>query len=145
MKIHGTNIILLNDENHVLLQLRDNKPNIPYPNMWALPGGHIDQGETALECIRREIKEEMGLDLKEIALFVAVERSYGTEHTYWARSSFRAEEIVLAEGQRVQWHSSDEIERMQLIYEDNQIIHEFFDQKPFQHAQYDEGAEAKNA
>jgi 8-oxo-dGTP diphosphatase len=131
-RIDGTNIILLNDQNAVLLQLRDNKPTIPYPNMWAIPGGHIDKGETPLECILREVKEELGIELSNAALFMAAERSYGREHTYWARANFRLEDIKLSEGQGVRWFSHDEIKNIQLIYEDNLILEDFFQQKPFE-------------
>lgn len=36
----------------------------PYKNYWCLPGGHIEWGEKAEEAIRREVKEETGLDFK---------------------------------------------------------------------------------
>lgn len=132
MKIHGTNIIFLNERNAVLLQLRDNIPTIPYPNMWALPGGHIDEHETPRECIIREVREELGIELKEPILFVAAERFYGTEHTYWTRANFSAEDITLSEGQGVKWCTRHEIQQMKLIYEDNTILEEFFTQRPFE-------------
>jgi 8-oxo-dGTP diphosphatase len=130
-KINGTNIVLLNNKNAVLLQLRDNKPTIPYPNRWALPGGHIGQNETPRECIIREVKEELGIELQEFFLFVAARRSYGTEHTYWARTDFPTDDITLSEGQEVKWFTYDEVRRMDLIYEDNDILDEFFRQRPF--------------
>jgi 8-oxo-dGTP diphosphatase len=131
-RIDGTNIIFLNDQNAVLLQLRDDKPTIPYPNMWAIPGGHVDQGETPLQCILREVKEEMGIELHDVALFAAAERSYGREHTYWTRANFSVEDVKLSEGQGVRWFSYNEIKSIQLIYEDNAIIDEFFQQRPFE-------------
>ncbi|GMQ79629.1 MAG: hypothetical protein BMS9Abin03_055 [Thermodesulfobacteriota bacterium] len=44
MKRKGTSIIFVNDKKQVLLLLRDDKPGIPYPNMWDVPGGHVDEG-----------------------------------------------------------------------------------------------------
>ncbi|HEU5378824.1 MAG TPA: NUDIX domain-containing protein [Ktedonobacteraceae bacterium] len=132
MRIDGTNLIFLNDQQEVLLHLRDDKPDIPYPNMWGIPGGHVGEGETPEECILREMQEELGLCLSEVFLFVAAERSYGREHTYWTRANFRPEDIALAEGQGIQWFSYAAIQRMTLIYEDNLILDDFFVQKPFE-------------
>ena len=51
--------------NNILVILRDNKPDIPWPNMWELPGGGREGQETPLECLQREVWEELGLTLKE--------------------------------------------------------------------------------
>jgi 8-oxo-dGTP diphosphatase len=59
MKRLGVSIIFVNDENKVLLFLRDDKPDLPYRNMWDVPGGHVEPDETPEECIVREMKEEM--------------------------------------------------------------------------------------
>jgi len=36
----------------------------PFQGKWCLPGGHIDPNESALQAIRREVKEEVGLDFE---------------------------------------------------------------------------------
>jgi 8-oxo-dGTP diphosphatase len=36
----------------------------PYKDQWCLPGGHIDEYETAQHAIIREVKEEVGLDFE---------------------------------------------------------------------------------
>ena len=52
-------------EQSILVILRDNKPDIPWPNTWELPGGGREGQETPLECLQREVWEELGLTLKE--------------------------------------------------------------------------------
>ena len=50
------------DRNEVLLQRRD-KPGESVRGLLELPGGRWRAGETALEALTREVKEETGLDL----------------------------------------------------------------------------------
>lgn len=50
----GAKVALLLD-NQVVTILRDDKPNILYPNTRDLPGGEREQGETVLECLQREV------------------------------------------------------------------------------------------
>jgi 8-oxo-dGTP diphosphatase len=52
----------------ILLVLRGREP---FKGQWAVPGGRIEENETAEECARREMKEETGLDI-EIAALVGV-------------------------------------------------------------------------
>ena len=58
-------LILENKEGKILLQLRDDKKKIKYPNCWGTFGGWIKTSEKPLKAIKREIKEELGYKLKE--------------------------------------------------------------------------------
>lgn len=40
------------------------------PDVWMAPGGHIEQNEGLFECARREIKEETGLEIKNLKIKV---------------------------------------------------------------------------
>lgn len=48
-----------------LLQLRDPKPEIFYPDHWGCFGGAVDEGETAAEAIVRELREELGIAVRQ--------------------------------------------------------------------------------
>ena len=47
----------------LLTYLRDDKPGLPWPAMWDLPGGGREGDETAEACLLRELHEEFGLTL----------------------------------------------------------------------------------
>ncbi len=68
MKItDGAKIFIKNDAlNKYLFVLRDNKPNIPNPNMWGLLGGGIEPGENPVDTIKRELAEEINIDVFDI-------------------------------------------------------------------------------
>ena len=57
MEIHNTANILVQDGERVLLIKRANEPNRGW---WALPGGHVDEGETVAHAAQREAQEEVG-------------------------------------------------------------------------------------
>jgi 8-oxo-dGTP diphosphatase len=131
MKRKGTSIIFVNDQRKVLLLLRDDKPTIPYPNMWDVPGGHVDDGETPEQCIVREMKEEMDLTLEEFERLSVMEFTDRVEYTFWKRANLDIEKIDLQEGQRLRWFTELEARNSKLAYGFNEIIDDFFKKAPF--------------
>ncbi len=126
MKKKGCSIIFLNDLRQILLLLRDDIPTIPYPNMWDIPGGHVEKGETPELCIKREMKEEMGLDLHGFKQFKIVEFPDRTEYMFWKKENLNISEINLTEGQCLKWFSKDDIRKMELACGFTQVALEFF-------------------
>ena len=56
--------IFIIKEGKILLQFRDNSPNITWPNSWAIFGGGIEKGETPRQAIVRELQEELDLKIE---------------------------------------------------------------------------------
>jgi len=89
-------VVLINDKDEVLLLKRSLGPHW-MPGKWALPGGHIEEGETPLDAAIRETKEETNLDVdrvnelgkrEQVMIYYATSHSgeveIDFEHTDWA-------------------------------------------------------------
>jgi 8-oxo-dGTP diphosphatase len=131
MKRKGTSIIFVNDKSQILLFLRDDKPGLPYRNMWDIPGGHVEDGETPEQCIVREMKEEMDLTLNSFELFSVKEFDDRIEYTFWKKANLDIEKISLNEGQQLRWFTEPEAKNTKLAYGFNEIVDDFFKKVPF--------------
>ena len=133
-KYMGATVFFVNDDHQVLLLLRDNKKNIPFPNCWDALGGHVDPGETPLECIVREMKEEIGYHLESPELFNIYDLDDRIDCIFWQRANFDINKINLQEGQKLKWFSEQEIRAMenaQIALGFKPILLEFFRKGPF--------------
>ncbi len=55
-------LVISGDRRRFLLQLRD-KPDDRYRGFWELPGGRVEEGESLLPALARELEEEVSLRL----------------------------------------------------------------------------------
>ena len=62
-------LILTVKDGGYAVQLRDDKPEIWYPNHWGLFGGGIDPGETPEQALIRELDEELSFSCIGATLF----------------------------------------------------------------------------
>lgn len=98
----------------LLVYLRDDKPSIPFPNMWDFPGGGREGQETPFETAQRETKEEFSLDItKEDVCFSKEYPSWRETRVDWFLIAKRPKEdrdlIVFGdEGQKWQLMPLDE-------------------------------------
>ncbi|WP_373945364.1 NUDIX hydrolase [Paracoccus marcusii] len=60
--------LLLTHGDRLLTCLRDDRPDIPFPAHWDLPGGGREGQEAPVQCALRELDEEFGLHLSPQAL-----------------------------------------------------------------------------
>jgi 8-oxo-dGTP diphosphatase len=108
-------VVLVNEKKELLLYLRDNKPSIVYPNMWALLGGHAEKNETPINTLKREIKEEIDFSIKEAEFLEAIDDKVGNlVHIFLTKINKRKEDIILTEGQKIDFFSFDDAMKLNI-------------------------------
>ena len=70
--------ILLNQHGQYLLGQRP--LGKPYEGYWEVPGGKIESGETIFQALKRELHEELGIEIQSSTELMTVEHDY--PHAY---------------------------------------------------------------
>ena len=99
----GAKLLLFFGESLVVIQ-RDDRPDIPFPGHWDLPGGGREGLESPADCVLRETREEIGVPVDRDALIWSRSYGQGASSTWMFAAHLpaaRSGEIVLGdEGQR---------------------------------------------
>ena len=66
--------LIVNDEGKILLA-KSHK----WFDKYTLPGGHIEVGESMIDAVRREVKEEVGLDVEVVEMLLVQEAIFAPE------------------------------------------------------------------
>ena len=87
----GVKAVLKNNEGEFLLLIKSGEKykEIGY-DIWDIPGGRIDTGDTLLENLKREIKEETGMDLKSNPTLIAAQDILRVEGLHVVRLTYTA-------------------------------------------------------
>jgi len=91
----------------VLLQLRDNNPNIANPNVWCFPGGGGEPEDDSVEAAaKRELFEETGYKVLDLQL-VGTDTEYDKERYFFFAEYDGVQKIEGHEGQKMEFISLD--------------------------------------
>lgn len=107
-------IILIDEQNKILLQHRDNISGIWNPNAWGLFGGGVDKEETYEQALIRETKEELNYDLQDFEYI----GTYNLEPPFIVRvyikriQNTEKKSLKLLEGDDWGWFSLDEADKL---------------------------------
>lgn len=81
----GCGAFILNEKEEVLLQLRNKAPE---KNCWSIPGGKVEFFETFEHAIKREVKEETGIEIQIRCLLGICDHIVEEEKAHWVSPSF---------------------------------------------------------
>lgn len=94
----------------MLLQLRDDRPDIPWPNCWGTFGGQIEENEGPEDALKREIWEELQYDIVTPEYFGNFPFDGYDIHMYRVVDpDIKIEDLTVREGQRGQFFTCEEI------------------------------------
>lgn len=102
-----------------------------------VPGGHIELGERMEDALRREVKEEVGLDVEVVKLLLVQEAIHSPE--FWKRRHFIFFDFlcratggaVSVDGYEVQdyvWATPDEAVRLNLSSFTRRLVEKYLEQ-----------------
>jgi|SRR3989338_1445443 len=122
----GAPAIIVNDKGEILLGKRS--AHVVYPLFWSLPGGIIEHGESIEDAIKREVKEELGVDVVKLKRgkgiyenFPNKERGFHTiDIPYYCK--IKGTPTAKDETLEVRWFKGKEIKDMKLAYTHKEIL-----------------------
>lgn len=95
-----------------------------FEGMWEFPGGKIEQGETAESALKREIQEELGIDITIDKFLCTTEYDYPsfhlTMHCYLCR--VKSGKLELREHKSARWLRTEELDSVEWLPADKDVI-----------------------
>lgn len=103
-----------------------------FKDWWEFPGGKMEPGETPEKALKREIYEELSIEVSVDEFLCTVEYDYPqfhlTMHCYFC--SLLTEALHLNEHEAARWLSPDELDSVQWLPADRTVI-EMLKKRPY--------------
>ena len=124
--------IVQNSRGQVLLNLRDDKPDLAFANCWTLPGGSVEPGEIPEQAAHRELSEETGLELP-LTFWKMYERPrFGhsdcmiEQYVFTGWVDIEALSMTLGEGQALGFFDEESIGSLPIGFGFGKLLNDFF-------------------
>jgi 8-oxo-dGTP diphosphatase len=116
---------IINNGGRVLAAQRSASMSLPLK--WEFPGGKIDQGESPEECLRRELVEELGIQINVLKRLPATTHQYPTLsvtlHPFVC--SIDTGEIILHEHAAITWLPPEKLHTLDWADADIPVIESY--------------------
>lgn len=96
----------------------------PFNGLWEFPGGKIGADETASSALRRELAEEIGIEVTDSSPFMTLHHEYPdrvVDLEFFLVTDWRGEPRGL-ESQGIRWVSAAELDPAELLPADAPVI-----------------------
>jgi 8-oxo-dGTP diphosphatase len=106
----GVAVIIRNKQRQVLMGLRKGSHG---EGLWSLPGGHMELGESFLQTCKREVHEEVGLQITNIKQITFTNCIFKKEGLHYVTLFFNA---VWNQTDTPEIREPDKMEKMEWVY-----------------------------
>ena len=120
--IHVVAGVLTDAQGRVMLAQRS--PGTHYAGYWEFPGGKVEAGESALEALRRELREEIGIEVDAAEALIGVPWRYETKSILldvYRVTEYRGEPRAI-EVQALRWERPADLRRDDMPPADHPVI-----------------------
>ena len=100
---------------------------MPLPLLWEFPGGKVDAAETEKQCVAREIKEELNLEIKPLQRLTPVQHFNGSKTILLIPfiCSLLSGKLTLAEHKDYRWAKPEELRGFTWCPADVPVVEEY--------------------
>jgi 8-oxo-dGTP pyrophosphatase MutT (NUDIX family) len=70
--------LILSKDNKLFMGMKDTTKGGVYSDCWHIPGGGVEENENIIEALKREIKEETGIDISTLKIDLIDDKGKGT-------------------------------------------------------------------
>ena len=99
--------------------------NMDLPLKWEFPGGKVEEGEYLEDCLKREIYEELGVEIEVFERLSSNKHQYSEEKVIELipfRCSLQTFEIYLKEHSKIEWTTISQLEKFDWAEADIPIV-----------------------
>ena len=109
---------IIRDKNDKLLLLKRTSSDEFRAGEWCLPGGHVEDGETPVDAMKREVKEETNIDVDDYNRFVDSNQNPNGSTSNYFSYTYDGDGVIILnsnEHDSYQWMTEDEWSDVKMV------------------------------